>query len=188
MGKWQDKMNWLRWEKWKVDLMANKLFEIVVQLKNITFKTILMKKNLIFENLIQWISTIIISICFKPTLCLFSNGSWCNLIMTLFTNACCHMQQCGLHLESKHDLKSFWYKNLHIHHSSVTTYGNLYRRPGGRFKNTYELLNLRALNFLPVNKILTFNVWLRYFVWNFKVTLWNSTQSILPIHWNIWFF
>ena len=25
--------------------------------------------------------------------------------------------------------------------------------PGGRFKNTYELLNLRALKFSPVNKI-----------------------------------
>ena len=27
-----------------------------------------------------------------------------------------------------------------------------YRWPGGRFKNTYELLNLRALKFSPVNK------------------------------------
>ena len=29
-----------------------------------------------------------------------------------------------------------------------------------------------------------FNVRVRYFVWNFKGTLWNSTQNILPIHWN----
>ena len=28
---------------------------------------------------------------------------------------------------------------------------------------------------------------MRYFVWNFKGTLWNSTQNILPIHWKIWF-
>ena len=35
-------------------------------------------------------------------------------------------------------------------------------------------------------KDLSFNVWVRYFVWNFKGTLWNSTQNILPIHWNIW--
>ena len=25
------------------------------------------------------------------------------------------------------------------------------------------------------------------FVWNFKGTLWNSAQNILPIHWKIWF-
>ena len=59
--------------------------------------------------------------------------------------------------------------------------------PGGRFKNTYELLNLRALKFSTVNKIKLFNVWVRYFVWNFKGTLWNSTQNILPIRWKIWF-
>ena len=33
----------------------------------------------------------------------------------------------------------------------------------------------------------SFNVWVRYFVWNFKVTLWNSTQNITPIYWKIWF-
>ena len=47
--------------------------------------------------------------------------------------------------------------------------------PWGRFKNTYELLNLRALEFSPVDKI------------SIKGTLWNSTQYILPIHWEIWF-
>ena len=31
-----------------------------------------------------------------------------------------------------------------------------------------------------------FNVWVRYFVWKFKGTLWNSTQNILPMHWKIW--
>ena len=30
------------------------------------------------------------------------------------------------------------------------------------------------------------NVWVRYSVWNFKGTLWNSIQNILPIHWKIW--
>ena len=60
--------------------------------------------------------------------------------------------------------------------------------PGGCFKNTYELLNLRALNLSHVNKKSTsFNVWVRYFVWNFKGTLWNSTQNILSIHWKILF-
>ena len=57
--------------------------------------------------------------------------------------------------------------------------------PGGRFKNTYELLNLRSLKFSLWIKSTSFNLWVRYFVWNFKGTLWNSTQNIFPIHWNI---
>ena len=32
-------------------------------------------------------------------------------------------------------------------------------------------------------KIVSFNVWARYFVWNFKGTLWHSTKNISPIHW-----
>ena len=57
---------------------------------------------------------------------------------------------------------------------------------GGVSKTLQELLNLRALKILPVNKKYTsFNVWVRYFVWNFRGYLWNSTQNILPIHWNI---
>ena len=57
---------------------------------------------------------------------------------------------------------------------------------GGGFKNTYELLNPRALKISTLHKILSFNVWVRYFVWNFKGTLWNSTQNILPIHWKLY--
>ena len=52
----------------------------------------------------------------------------------------------------------------------------------GAFKSTYELLNLRALKFSPMNAIYIFQ-WIRYFVWNFKGNLWNSTQNVLPIHW-----
>ena len=59
-------------------------------------------------------------------------------------------------------------------------------RAGGHFKNTYELLNVRALKFPCCIKIISFNVWVRYFVWNFKGHLWNSTQNILPIHWKMW--
>ena len=59
--------------------------------------------------------------------------------------------------------------------------------PWGPFQKHHKLLNLRALKFSPVNKSTSFNVWARYFVWNFKGTLWNSTQNILPIHWKIWF-
>ena len=38
------------------------------------------------------------------------------------------------------------------------------------------------LKFQLCIKIVSFNAWISYFVWNFKVTLWNSTQNILPIH------
>ena len=59
---------------------------------------------------------------------------------------------------------------------------------GGHFKNTYELFNLRALKNFPLwIKSTSFNAWVRYFLWNFKDTLWNSTQNIFPIHWKIWF-
>ena len=34
-------------------------------------------------------------------------------------------------------------------------------------------------------KIVSFNVWVRYLVWNFKGSTWNSTQNIMPIHWEI---
>ena len=32
---------------------------------------------------------------------------------------------------------------------------------------------------------ISFNVWTRYFAWNCKGYLWNSTQNILPKHWKI---
>ena len=35
-------------------------------------------------------------------------------------------------------------------------------------------------------KIISFNVWVRYFVWNFKGYLWNSTQNFSTIHWKMW--
>ena len=59
--------------------------------------------------------------------------------------------------------------------------------PGGLFKNTYELLNLSALKYLPVNKIYIFHCIGKIFCVEFQRYLWNSTQNILPIHWKIWF-
>ena len=59
--------------------------------------------------------------------------------------------------------------------------------PGRCFKNAYELLNLRALKFHQWTKSTFFNVWKRYFVWIFKGYLWNSTQNISPLHWNMQF-
>ena len=70
-------------------------------------------------------------------------------------------------------------KLIHINnHRCVYTYS---------FKNTYELLNLRALKFWPVKKSTSFNVWARYFVGNFKGTLRHSTENIFSIHWKVWF-
>ena len=51
---------------------------------------------------------------------------------------------------------------------------------GGHFKNTFELLNLRALKFSSMNKIYIFQC-------TGKIFLWNSAQNIFPIHWKIWF-
>ena len=46
------------------------------------------------------------------------------------------------------------------------------RRGGGELVNFHLSINYTS-----------FNVWIRYFVWNFKGNLWNSTQNILPVHW-----
>ena len=56
---------------------------------------------------------------------------------------------------------------------------------GERFKNTYEILNLRGLKNQLHIKIVSFSLWVRYFVWNFKGSLRNSTQNISPIHWKM---
>ena len=83
-----------------------------------------------------------------------------------------------------HNVFIHWSLVMHMQHVSVKYIISV---SGGRFKNTHELLNLRALKFSPVNKNTSFNVWVRYFVWNFKGTLWNSTQNTLPIHWKMQF-
>ena len=51
---------------------------------------------------------------------------------------------------------------------------------GGAFQKTQLSSQIEKLL-----KYTSFNVWARYFVWNFKGYLWNSTQNILPIHWKI---
>ena len=48
--------------------------------------------------------------------------------------------------------------------------------PGAFKKRFYEPVNLTSLKISSVTKITYFNVWSRYFVWNFKGTIWNSTQ------------
>ena len=39
----------------------------------------------------------------------------------------------------------------------------------------------RALNFSMSHKMISYNVWEGFFVWNLKGTLWNSTQNTLSI-------
>ena len=55
-------------------------------------------------------------------------------------------------------------------------------RPGGHFKNVYELLNLRApkISMLYKNQIL--KVWERYSVWNFKGYLYYLMKDVDFIH------
>ena len=56
---------------------------------------------------------------------------------------------------------------------------------GGGSKRLMSSLIQELLNFHLRIKYTSFNVWARYFVWNFKGNLWNSTQNILPIHWKM---
>ena len=55
----------------------------------------------------------------------------------------------------------------------------------GHLKHVYKLEIWDRLNFKYLVKIASFNVLIRYFVWNFKGSLWNSTQNILPMHWKM---
>ena len=41
------------------------------------------------------------------------------------------------------------------------------------------------LIFQQCMKFASFDVWVRYFAWNFKGILWNSTQNISPIYWKM---
>ena len=50
----------------------------------------------------------------------------------------------------------------------------------GRFKNAYELLNQRGLKISMLYKSHIFQSMGKIFVWNFKGSLWNSTQISYP--------
>ena len=63
----------------------------------------------------------------------------------------------------------YYFGEIWPNHSGTTLYVFcVCMGPGGRFKNTYEHLNPRALKISMLYKIISFNVWVRYFVWNFK--------------------
>ena len=57
----------------------------------------------------------------------------------------------------------------------------------GISKTFMSLLFCELLNLHFSTNYTSFNMWVRYSVWNFKGYLWNSTQNILPIHWKTWF-
>ena len=63
--------------------------------------------------------------------------------------------------------------------------------PSLRFREAFQkrlwALKCESLHFPHCIKWPSFNVCVRYFVWNFTGNLWNSTQNILPKHWKIWF-
>ena len=65
---------------------------------------------------------------------------------------------------------------------------HLLRALGGVSNNSYELLNLRALKIATFYKNCVFQCMGKISVWNFKGTIWNSTQNILTIHWKMWKF
>ena len=53
-------------------------------------------------------------------------------------------------------------------------------------KQVWAIDNIWELtNFQHCTKIAFFIVWIIYLMWNFKGTLWNSTQSILLVHWKV---
>ena len=61
--------------------------------------------------------------------------------------------------------------------------------PGGRFKNTYELLNLRALKFSPVEKIYIFQCMGKIFCVEFEMEplKFHTKYLTLTLIWRIWF-
>ena len=56
-----------------------------------------------------------------------------------------------------------------------------------RFKTLMSSSTQELLKFQRCIKIVFFIVWVRYCGWNFKGTLWNSTQNVLSIHRNMCF-
>ena len=50
------------------------------------------------------------------------------------------------------------------------------------YDKCYEVLNPRAFEISTFHKMQSFNVQVKYFVWNFKGTI----QNISPMHWKIY--
>ena len=85
------------------------------------------------------------------------------------------------------------YSSLQVLLSVASSCHCLWCRPGGHFKNTYELLNLRALKYSPVNKIHIFQCMGKIFCVEFqryplkfhtKYLTHTLRDTIFIQHWN----
>ena len=81
---------------------------------------------------------------------------------------------------------------VHLHYTETISQ-SLYNWPGGRFKKTYDLLNLRALKMSPVNKIHIFQCMGKIFCVEFqrdplkfhtKYLTHTLKDTIFIQHWN----
>ena len=80
-----------------------------------------------------------------------------------------------------------WCSIWHICFEYVSPISLLVMWSRGRFKNTYELLNLRVLKFLPTDKIYIFQCMVKIFCVDFQRYPLKFHTNLLPMHWKIWF-
>ena len=89
-----------------------------------------------------------------------------------------------VHVYGTTNLHTNWAK--HYAWKRLSSVVNVFQQAWGCFKkHLWAPIDLLYLHLWI--KSTSFNVRVRYFVWNFKGTIWNSTQNILPAHWKIWF-
>ena len=119
------------------------------------------------------------------------NGMYCIVFqaqLQIFTHSECHSESLGLQILSvirrcEPSVTPYPSGLLHWHWGSHIIAPVSVKQPwriwvnkphrriigqGGHFKNAYELVNRELLNFQHCIKIISFSVWVRYFVWNFK--------------------
>ena len=68
-------------------------------------------------------------------------------------------------------------------YSLLTLYMPVLYLNGELFQNLMSSQIKESLNFYFSITYTSFNLWINYFVWNFKGYLWNSIQNSSPIHW-----
>ena len=111
---------------------------------------------------------------------------WCNSARFIYVNMTMSKQRCH-HKHLRPSNKTVEYHTLDQTCNIVCTSCALY--PGKPFQKHLRACSLSSelfhiLSFL--NNIHLFQCMVRYFVWNFKGCLWNSTQDISPIHGKAW--
>ena len=86
-------------------------------------------------------------------------------------------QEGQMYVWVRYHVMSKWVKSVFQKHK-VECKDSMCDLSRDHFKNAYELFNLRGFEIFIFWKLTSFNVWARYFVWNFKGYFWNSTQNI----------